>query len=432
MSAKSVWKKLAQQFGTPLYVIDASGLDRSFKALRSALPSDFEIHYSVKANPAPAVLQEFLRLGAGLEVASLGEFQLAISSGARPQQVLFAGPNKRDGELHAVVEAGIGQVHVESLQEAQRLSAIAVQFDRHQQVALRINPAEQVAGGAMRMGGIASPFGVDEECMEQTLLAIDALPNLDLVGIHQFAATQVLDAERLLLQWKHAIQLGQRFADVLGRAPSVIDVGGGLGIPLYADDSELDLQELSEGCRRLPRLPHGCKLILEPGRFLVGPSGVYLCRVDQIKTSRGRSFLLVDGGMHHHLAASGNLGQVIKRDMPMQLIRQSSPTSNPSTETEATEFQVCGPLCTPLDVLARKFTVAHPAVGDLIAIQQSGAYAASASPLHFLSHPAPAEVLVRASGEVELMRPAGTGRQPVPDYLYPPVQTSAQTNGRCQ
>jgi diaminopimelate decarboxylase len=425
------FQTLAEQFGTPLFVMEAAILKRQYQLLSDALPAGTKIHYSVKANPAPAVIAEFLAMGSGVEIASEGEGVWAIQAGASPRQILFAGPGKSEKELQWAVAQGVGQIHLESLTEVDMLERITQATGKRARVALRINPNATVAGGAMRMGGVPSPFGVDEEQLEHVLPRVEEAEGVDLIGIHQFAATQVLDADVLLKQWAHAIELGHLYQRILGRAPEVIDVGGGLGIALYDGDSPLDLTRLAAGCVELPALPQGSRLLVEPGRFLAGPAGSYLCAVRNVKESRGKTFVIVDGGMHHHLAASGNLGQVIKRDLP---VRQLSETGrdfggnpNPDGDGNANNAsdqvaQICGPLCTPLDVIARQARVHQPQPGAIFLVEQSGAYAATASPMHFLSHPAPAEILIHADGRASVMRPAGDSRNLVPDYFAPPSQ----------
>ena len=405
----SIWD-YAERFGTPLYLIHQGQIQHQFDSLRQALPTQFSIHYSVKANPAPGVISQLLKLGAGLEIASAGEFNLAMRAGANAQQIIFAGPCKSRAELQVVVNQGIGQIHSESFEEIELLSEITSAEEKEVSVAVRVNPSAQAAAGSMRMGGLPSPFGFDEEILDSVLRRVEGTPGLNLIGIHQFAATQVLNTDDLLRQWAHAIRLGQEFEKILNRPPAVIDVGGGLGIPLYAKDNPLDLNALAEGCKTLPSIPQNCQLVVEPGRFLVGPAGVYVCKIAAVKTSREKLFLITDGGMHHHLAASGNLGQVIKRDYPVAVLEQTD------SDAEIQSAQICGPLCTPLDVLARSVQVQNPAVGDLVVIGQSGAYASAASPLHFLSHPAAAEVLLHPDSTTQILRARGTAEDLVPCY----------------
>ncbi len=388
-------RALAERFGTPLFAYDAGLIRRSYHALAAALAGFATIHYSIKANPNPAVVRVLHASGAGIEIASLGEFHAAMEAGVDPAQILFAGPGKRRSELEAVISAGIGEIHLESHEEMAHVAAIGASLGRRVCVAIRVNPIAEAQGGAMRMGGKAAPFGFDEEDLDAVVDAVAAHSHLDLTGIHLFAGTQILDASVLIGQWRHGLAVAGRAAARLGRPLRTIDLGGGLGIPYFAGDGTLDLAAVRAGLPELIALRDADPLIrdahvlVEPGRYLVGACGVYLSAVLAAKVSRGQRFLVVDGGMHHHLAASGNLGQVIKRDYPVAAAsRMGEPAVGPAS--------VVGPLCTPLDTLARKVEMPAMAEGDLVAVLQSGAYGPTASPVGFLSHPAPAEVLVDA------------------------------------
>ncbi|MGU9978816.1 type III PLP-dependent enzyme [Phreatobacter sp. HK31-P] len=386
-------RSLAERFGTPLFAYDAAIIRRSYRDLAAALEGFATIHYSIKANPNPAVVRVLHDEGAGLEIASLGEFRAALAAGADPARILFAGPGKRRGELEQVIAGGIGEIHLESLEEIGHVEAIGAALAHRVAVALRVNPVAEAQGGAMRMGGKAAPFGFDEEDIDAIVDRIAASPHLDLTGVHLFAGTQILDAEVLLGQWRHGLVVASRVAARLGQPLRTIDLGGGLGIPYFPGDRMLDLGAVSAGlgpliaAQRADPLIRGAHVLVEPGRYLVGPAGVYLSSVLAAKVSRGQRFLVVDGGMHHHLAASGNLGQVIKRDYPvLAASRMSEAATGPAS--------VVGPLCTPLDTLARKVEMPDLVAGDLVAVLQSGAYGPTASPAGFLSHPAPAEVLI--------------------------------------
>lgn len=388
-------RALAERFGTPLFAYDAGLIRRSYHALAAALEGFATIHYSIKANPNPAVVRVLHAAGAGIEIASLGEFHAAMEAGVDPAQILFAGPGKRRSELAAVISAGIGEIHLESHEEMAHVAAIGASLGRRVCVAIRVNPVAEAQGGAMRMGGKAAPFGFDEEDLDSVVDAVAGDPRLDLTGIHLFAGTQILDAAVLIGQWRHGLAVAGRAAARLGRPLRTIDLGGGLGIPYFAGDGSLDLAAVRAGLPELIALCDADPLIrdahvlVEPGRYLVGASGVYLSAVLAAKISRGQRFLVVDGGMHHHLAASGNLGQVIKRDYPVAAASRMG-------EPLVGQASVVGPLCTPLDTLARKVEMPAMAEGDLVAVLQSGAYGPTASPVGFLSHPAPAEVLVDA------------------------------------
>ena len=384
---------LTKEFGTPLFVYDAGTMRRTYRALCAAVAGFAEVDFSVKANPNPAVIRVFHEEGAGAEIASGAEFDAARAAGVPPERILFAGPGKGAADLDRVIAGGIGEIHLENREEMVRVAAAAERHGATVRVALRINPGAAAQGGAMRMGGKPSPFGFDEEAMDAAIDAVEAQAALRLVGLHLFAGTQGLKAETLLGQWAYGLGLAARIARRTGRPLETIDLGGGLGIPYFSGDAALDLGALRAGLPDLiatlradPGLA-SARVVLEPGRYLAGPAGLYVARVLAVKESRGSRFVITDGGMHHHLAASGNLGQVVKRDFPLAAVVDGGAAARAATA-------VVGPLCTPLDMLARAAPLPPLAEGDLVAVLQSGAYGLTASPTGFLSHPLPAEVLV--------------------------------------
>jgi diaminopimelate decarboxylase len=412
---------LANEYGTPFFVYDRSVIDKKWALLRQALPPRFSICYSVKANPNRTVLQCFLAKGAGLEIASGGEFCQALSAGCPAEKILFAGPGKTEAELDLVLSKGIGEIHLESVREAERVAQICQRRGILARVALRVNPSGEAEGGAMRMGGRPAAFGVDEESLDEVLDKIFSLPTLDLRGIHIFTGTQILDYRILVGQYRKGLEIAARVASRLKRPLGTLDFGGGLGTPYFSHEEELDTGMLRESLDALMKtvennpLFAGTQFMVEPGRYLVGESGVYVTRVNDIKVSRGKKFLIVDGGMNHHLSASGNLGQTIKRNYPVALLGR---LGQPPEDT----VDVVGPLCTPLDVLARGISLPPAEVGDLFGVFQSGAYGRSASPLGFLSHPAPPEVWV--DGDVHrLVRRRGEFSDYLRDQCFDPGTT---------
>jgi diaminopimelate decarboxylase len=402
---------LANRYGTPAFIYDRGVMEKKWNLLRRSLPREFSIYYSAKANPNQAVLRCFVAKGAGLEVASGGEFLQARKAGCPAEKILFAGPGKTEAELEMVLREGIGEIHLESRLEAERAAEIAQRLGRCARVALRVNPCSEAEGGAMRMGGRPAPFGVDEENIDEVLERILALPSLDFRGIHLFAGTQILDFEILVSQYRKGLEIARRIVERLNKPLHTIDFGGGFGIPYFQHEQDLDTDKLQQAVENLitpvrgDLLFAGTRFLVEPGRYLVGESGIYVTRVNDVKTSRGKKFLVVDGGMHHHLAASGNLGQTIKRNYPVAVVNKLDSSVEETVD-------VVGPLCTPLDVLARGVGLPRADVGDLVGVFQSGAYARSASPLGFLSHPSPPEVWVDGAGS-RLIRDRGE----LGDYL---------------
>jgi diaminopimelate decarboxylase len=280
-----------------------------------------------------------------------------------------------------------------------------------------VNPTGEAEGGAMRMGGRPAAFGVDEESLDGFLDRLLALPALEFRGIHLFSGTQILDAEILLSQYRKGFEIARHIAGRLGRALQTVDFGGGLGIPYFSHEQELDIRKVKEDVHALldevreAPLFRGAEFVIEPGRYLAGEAGVYIVRVQDVKISRGKKFLITDGGMHHHLAASGNLGQTIKRNYPIAVVNKLDGGGEETVD-------VVGPLCTPLDILARGVALPSAEIGDLVGVFQSGAYARSASPLGFLSHPAPAESLVH-DGEHCLIRRRGNAADYLSDQRLP-------------
>lgn len=408
--------ELAERFGTPFYLYDAGLVAERVRAVAAALGT--EVCFSIKANPSLAICQVVAAEGAGAEVASAGELAVALEAGFGLDHIVFAGPGKTDEELTRVVEAGILADNVESLSEIERLARIAGSSGRVAGVGLRINPAHQLMGAQMRMGGTASQFGIDEADLAAAVERVRAHSSLHLRGIHVYTATQIFAVEPLLEHCAAIFELALHAADLAGEPLAMIDFGGGFGVPYFERLDDFDLAAFGTGFRALaerhradPRLA-GCRLMFELGRYLVADAGIYVTRVVDVKATRGTTFAVTDGGMNHHLTATGNMGQVFRKPFPiLNLTRAGEPA--------AERVSVVGPLCTPLDTFGTDLELAAPRVGDLLGVFYSGAYGYSASNLGFLSHPTPAEVVLWR-GEPHLVRPAGTpedvlrGQAPLP------------------
>lgn len=383
--------RLAQRVGsTPFFAYDRGLLTHRVAQLRAALPGDLEISYAVKANPMPALVQHLSGLVDSLDVASGAEMRLALDTALPADKVSFAGPGKSVAELTQAVAAGV-VVEVESPLEAERITAAGEQLGIRPVVALRLNPDFEVKGSGMRMGGGAQQFGVDVEEAPRLLKEMEAR-GLDLRGFHVFAGSQNLHADILVEAQRRTVDLVLRMSDEVATEPTYVNLGGGFGIPYYDRDRPLDLGTVGDALEDLvrtrlrPRLPDA-RVLLELGRYVVGEAGFYVTRIVDRKESRGTTFLVVDGGMHHQLAASGNFGQVIRRNYPIAVANRMA--------TEPVEtVQVVGCLCTPLDLLGDRVELPRAEVGDLVVLFQAGAYGHTASPTAFLSHPAPLEVLV--------------------------------------
>jgi diaminopimelate decarboxylase len=383
--------RLAERVGgTPFFAYDRALITQRVALLRSTLPDGLELGYAVKANPMPAVVQHLAGLVDSLDVASAGEMHVALDTGIDPGHVSFAGPGKTAAELAQAVAAGV-LVEIESQGEAQRLLAAGERVGVRPRAAVRVNPDFAVKGSGMRMGGGPQQFGVDVEAVPD-LLTWMAGRDLAVEGFHLFAGSQNLNAAILVEAQQRTVDLLLKLAEQADQPPTYLNLGGGFGIPYFDNDEELDLEpiganlaELLEG-RIRPAFPD-VRTVVELGRFLVGESGVYVTRVVDCKESRGERYAVVDGGMHHQLAASGNFGQVIRRNYPLAV-------GNRIAEEPAGAVTVVGCLCTPLDLLGKQVALPEVREGDLVVIFQAGAYGLTASPTAFLGHPAPREVLV--------------------------------------
>lgn len=382
--------ELARRIGrTPLYAYDRGLITQRIGQLRRHLPAAVHLHYAIKANPMPEVVRHLATLVDGLDVASAGELRVALASGMNPGAISFAGPGKSDAELEEAVASGI-IVNLESEREMERMAALARIRGVRPRVAVRVNPDFELKSSGMKMGGGPKQFGVDAERVPAMLARIGQL-ELDFQGFHIFSGSQNLRADAIKEAQEKSIELAFTLAKSAPSPVRLLNIGGGFGIPYFPGERPLDIAAVGGNLARLlgrmkEQLPEA-QVVVELGRYLVGEAGLYVCRVIDRKISRGQVFLVTDGGLHHHLAASGNFGQVIRKNYPVVV-------GNRVVGSKREVASVVGPLCTPLDLLADGMEMAEAEVSDLVAVFQSGAYGLTASPTAFLSHPAPAEVLV--------------------------------------
>jgi diaminopimelate decarboxylase len=382
--------RLAQRVGsTPFYAYDRALLDARVAHLRAQMPAALRLHYSMKANPMPALVQHMAGLVDGIDVASGGELKVALDAGAAPGRISFAGPGKGEAELSQAIAAGV-TINLESPREIELADRLGAALGIAPRVCVRVNPDFELKSSGMRMGGGAKPFGIDADQVPALLRRIASL-QMDFVGLHIFSGSQSLKADAIIDAHAQSFELALRLAADAPQPMRQLNIGGAFGIPYFPGETALDLAPIGAHLAQwLPTLQAAmpqAQVAIELGRYLVGEAGIYVARVLDRKLSRGQLFLVTDGGLHHHLAASGNFGQVIRKNYPVAV-------GNRMQAGAAAKASVVGPLCTPLDVLADQMDLGHAQVGDLIVVFQSGAYGLSASPVNFLGHPAALEVLV--------------------------------------
>ena len=370
---------------TPVFVYDFGVVASRIARFRSAFEG-VDLHYAVKANPFRPLLRAMAPLVDGFDIASSGELSFAQDL-AKP--ISFAGPGKLTAELEAAIAAGV-TINLESEAETERAFAVGSKLGVRPRVAVRVNPEFELRGSGMRMGGRASPFGIDAErvpALVKKVLSAGA----EWRGFHIFAGSQALDSGAIIDSHGHTLSLVARLADAIGASPPLVNLGGGFGIPYFAGESPIDIEAIGAALReRLTTLPNdlqGSSFAIELGRWLVGEAGVYLTRVIERKESRGEIFLVCDGGLNHQLAASGHLGTVVRRNYPLAV---ATAVAGAPIETAS----VVGPLCTPLDRLGDQVVLPTAKPGDIIAVFMAGAYGLTASPWEFLGHARPTQFLV--------------------------------------
>ncbi len=371
---------------TPVFVYDVGIVATRVARFRAAFPA-IDLHYAIKANPLPALLERVAPLVDGLDVASGGELEAALA--VKPASAIsFAGPGKRDAELIGALRSG-ATLNVESEGEAERAVRLGDEMGVRPRLAVRVNPDVELRGSGMKMGGRPSPFGVDATRAAALVRRI-VQAGADWRGFHIYAGSQALDAGAIVETQAATLALAARLAEAAGEAPPLVNLGGGFGVPYFAGDQALDVERvgaaLTESLAGRAEVLRDARFAIELGRWLVAEAGVYLTRIVDRKDSQGETFLVTDGGLNHQLAASGNFGTVVRRNYPLALTHA---VGGEAAET----VSVVGPLCTPLDRLGDRIGLPQAGVGDVVAVFLAGAYGASASPAAFLGHPPAREVV---------------------------------------
>lgn len=372
--------------GTPLFVYDTRRIADQVARFRAAFPSEVALHYAVKANPYAPLLEAMAAMVDGFDAASVGELGKVAHLGL---PISFAGPGKRDQELETAIRAGV-TINLESEGEAERALAICEREGLTAKLAVRVNPPFGLKGSGQKMGGLPSQFGIDHDRAPALVRRI-VEAGADWQGLHIFAGSQALHADALVELQGDTVALAASIADEAGHAPPHVNLGGGFGIPYFAKDQPLDVEAVGKALGstlgKRPKILADTEFAVELGRWLVGEAGVYLTRIVDRKESRGKTFLVTDGGLHHQLAASGNFGQLLRRNYPVAIAGRFGAEADE-------EVTIVGCLCTPLDLLADEARLPRADVGDLVAIFCTGAYGLTASPTSFLSQPMAREILV--------------------------------------
>jgi len=390
-------------FGTPSYVYDGEQLVRNYQTLKNALPDCVDVFYALKVNPNTSLVKLLRSQGARTECCSIAEMEIALRAGSTPEDIIYLGPCKKDYELRRAIDLDIFAIVVESESELQRISNIAEELDKIVPVAIRINPDFSAPGSPWKMGGRPTQFGIDEKQAIHNFGMYLSTPNVHIRGIHVYNGTNILDAQSVYENTKYILELFEIISKKYQANFTMVDVGGGMGVPYFPNQTNLDIQEFENLMTPLFNTFHqrfpDTRIIMESGRFIIGTAGYFTVQVNNIKTNHESTFVVTDGGTNCHSAAAG-IGRVVKRNFPMENI--SAPDTSPLKK-----YQVSGPLCSPDDIIGRNIDLKEVKEGDILAIHSSGAYGRTSSPGLFHSHGAPIEVL-HYNGISQLIRKKDT------------------------
>lgn len=386
-------KTAAEKYITPMYLYNKEDILNNAKKLKQSFPDEAALYFSMKANPLLGICQIMQEICDGVEVASAGELYTALKAGVEPEHILFSSPGKTEEELAYAIDAGIHMINIESVEEALLIESLSEERNRVTSISVRINPVSSYSNAKIKMSGVSSQFGIEEEDLLEVFQNLQCLKHISLDGLQVYMGTQNLLAEYILNNTEYILQLAGRISKEMGITFHSINFGGGFGVPYFKNESELDMDALKKGIQELFKVYAnelgGARPIFESGRYLLANAGVYITKVLYKKISKGMEYLICDGGSNFH-SASAFLGRFVRNNYPMHILGK---------ENEESIYTVTGPLCTPTDVIGQKVCLNHEAeAGDFIIIEKSGAYGLTFSPADFLSHEKPIEVLADENG----------------------------------
>ena len=377
------------------FVYDLDALKQHVSEVMAALPAGVELYYAIKANSEALMLETLAPLVSGFEISSGGEIERVMACPTR-KPYIFSGPGKLDSDLRSALLNKVEAIHVESLNEIDRLQRLAEEAGRVQPVLLRINPQlPAMQSSKLAMAGTATPFGIDEADLADAVIRVDNASHLTLMGFHVHAMSHQMSVERheqlldFYLQRWSAWKALARFPEQLTH----FNVGGGIGVD-YLSDQRFDWQRL---CRylekRLGEQRDAPILRFEPGRFISAWCGYYAIEVLDSKTSHGEHFLVCRGGTHHF-----RLPVAQSHDHPVIHV----PFTPPVAASVERAYTIVGQLCTPKDVLSRRQPLKDVNIGDLLVLPMAGAYGYNISHADFLCHPRPPQHFVRNGERVQM------------------------------
>jgi len=385
---------VAEQYDFPFYLYDFEHIKQKINIIKCNLSDDIKLYYSVKANSSIGIIKKIISFVDGIDIASGGELRLVLKAGCDPVKINFAGPGKTDNELFSAISEGVGSISVESLDELKRIEKIAATLDKIVNVAIRINPKQEFKKFLITTGGRSMQFGIDEEKYLDFFSCLQGTQHCRYLGIHVFSGSQCLDEETIIENTAYILQIARKVFSDTSLEIKIVDFGGGFGIPYHPSQKEININYVcSSIIERFKKFKQEsglsqCTGILELGRYLVAESGIYVAQVIDIKESRGKKICVLSGGINHNMLAC------------VRFTKGGSKILNLSNADSSTKEKIMlvGPLCTSFDIIGEDMEINKPSIGNYIAILNCGAYGYAFSPLLFLSHDTPAELLIDGEG----------------------------------
>lgn len=382
-------RSLVASYGSPLYVYDLEIVQRRAEELYALLPPEAILFYSLKANPLPAIGRVLRQLGCRAEISSSGELAAALAAGFSPEQILYTGPGKTLSEIQEALAAGVVHFSCESWNDLARLEQAAKEFKITVQVILRLNPTEGIPA-QLSMTGVSSQFGFEPDQLLAERVRLRASSTwVRIIGLHFYYGTQITEGTVLLAAMQSTLEIAEKLSADLSLSFQILDLGGGFPWPYATTGESHELTALRSAWMELTshqQRTAGAQLWFESGRYLCASAGTLLTTVMDVKEAReGKKYVILDTGINH-LGGMSGLGRIPRSKISLQPM-----TLAPSPRREIVD--VVGPLCSPLDYLARNLDIPSLQPGDLVGIPNTGAYGLTASLMNFLSRPAPVEVV---------------------------------------
>lgn len=382
-------QEVAQRFGTPCYVYSRAALERHWRAFDEAFGAHPHlICYAVKANSNLALLNVLARLGSGFDIVSVGELERVLAAGGDASKIIFSGVGKQASEIERALEAGIDCFNVESTGELERINFIAGKRNQTARISVRVNPDVDAKTHPYISTGLKdNKFGIDINEVEAVYLRARSLPHIEVAGVDCHIGSQLTQLEPFMDALDRVLQLTARL-EKQGIAVRHLDLGGGLGIRYDKETPPLPLELISTILLRLKGRPY--KILLEPGRAIVGNAGVLLTRVEYLKHTAHKHFAVVDAAMNDLLRPA--LYKAWQDITPVTL----------GAKAPAYRYDIVGPVCESADFLGKDRELAL-SEGELLAVRSAGAYGFVMSS-NYNTRPRPPEVMVDG-GDFYLVRP---------------------------